>query len=107
MGPKLPDKLFFRIGEVSRLLGLKPSVLRFWESEFTQLSPRKSSSGQRVYSRSDVELLVEIQRLLHREKMTIEGARKKLMQKASPDRSPERIGEEIREELLAIRRLVS
>ena len=107
MGPKLPDKLFFRIGEVSRLLGLKPSVLRFWESEFSQLSPRKSSSGQRVYSRSAVELLVEIQRLLHREKMTIEGARKKLMQKALPDRSAERFGEEIREELLAIRRLVS
>jgi DNA-binding transcriptional MerR regulator len=107
MGPKLPDKLFFRIGEVSRLLGLKPSVLRFWESEFKQLSPRKSSSGQRVYNRSDVELLVEIQILLHREKMTIEGARKKLMQKTSPDRSLERMGEDIREELLAIRRLVS
>jgi DNA-binding transcriptional MerR regulator len=107
MGPKLPDKLFFRIGEVSRLLGLKPSVLRFWESEFSQLSPRKSSSGQRVYNRSDVELLVEIQTLLHREKMTIEGARKKLIQKASPDRTLERMGEDIREELLAIRRLVS
>jgi DNA-binding transcriptional MerR regulator len=111
MGPKLPDKLFFRIGEVAHLLGLKPSVLRFWESEFTQLRPRKSGSGQRVYSRADVELLEEIQRLLHRDKMTIEGARQKLARRGGTDCRREEslleMKEVLRSELLAIRQLVS
>jgi DNA-binding transcriptional MerR regulator len=107
----MPDKLFFRIGEVSSLLGLKPSVLRFWEGEFSQLHPRKSGSGQRVYSRADVELLAEIQQLLHREKLTIEGARQRLGVRSSrrpTDAGGDELSKDIiRKELLAIRQLVS
>ena len=64
--PEIPDKLFFRIGEASQLVGVEAHVLRYWESEFPGLSPRKSSSGQRMFRRKDVELVLEIKRL-HRE----------------------------------------
>src|SRR5271166_5380467 len=76
--PSIPDKLFFRIGEVSQLVGVEPYVLRYWESEFPGLSPKKSSSGQRMFRRKDVELLLNIKHLLYNEKFTIEGARKEL-----------------------------
>lgn len=75
------DKLYLRIGEVSQATGLPASVLRFWESEFSGLAPRKSSSGQRLYTRKDVELVAEIKELLYAEKLTIEGARKRLESK--------------------------
>jgi len=75
---KIPDKLFFRIGEVSQLVGVEPYVLRYWESEFPGLSPKKSSTGQRMFRRKDVELLLHIKHLLYNEKFTIEGARKAL-----------------------------
>lgn len=74
----IPDKLFFRIGEVSQLVGVEPYVLRYWESEFPGLSPKKSSTGQRMFRRKDVELLLSIKHLLYKEKFTIEGARKAL-----------------------------
>jgi DNA-binding transcriptional MerR regulator len=74
----IPDKLFFRIGEVSQLVGVEPYVLRYWESEFPGLSPKKSSTGQRMFRRKDVELLLNIKHLLYDEKFTIEGARKAL-----------------------------
>jgi DNA-binding transcriptional MerR regulator len=74
----IPDKLFFRIGEVSRIVGVEPYVLRYWESEFRGLSPKKSSSGQRMFRRKDVELLLRIRRLLYEKKFTIDGARKEL-----------------------------
>ncbi|WP_224962344.1 MerR family transcriptional regulator [Geomonas subterranea] len=77
----IPDKHYLRIGEVSALTGLPTSVLRFWETEFSSLAPRKSSSGQRLYTRKDVELVAEIKELLYAEKLTIEGARKRLGQK--------------------------
>jgi DNA-binding transcriptional MerR regulator len=73
--PEIPDKLYFRIGEVSRLAGIKPYVLRFWETEFPLLGPKKSGTGQRMYRRKDVELVLEIKRLLYGERFTIEGAR--------------------------------
>ncbi len=76
--PAIPDKLFFRIGEVSQLVGVEPYVLRYWESEFPALSPKKSSTGQRMFRRKDVELLLNIKHLLYDEKFTIEGARKAL-----------------------------
>jgi DNA-binding transcriptional MerR regulator len=76
--PNIPNKLFFRIGEVSLLVGVEAYVLRYWESEFPGLSPRKSSSGQRMFRRKDVELLLRIKHLLYEEKFTIEGARKAL-----------------------------
>jgi DNA-binding transcriptional MerR regulator len=75
---EIPDKLYFRIGEVARLAGIKPYVLRFWETEFPSLGPRKSGTGHRLYRRKDVELVLEIKRLLYEKRFTIEGARKTL-----------------------------
>jgi len=76
--PSIPDKLYFKIGEVSQLVGVEPYVLRYWESEFPGLSPRKSNTGQRMFRRKDVELLLNIKQLLYEKKFTIEGARKAL-----------------------------
>lgn len=81
--PEIPDKLYFRIGDVSRLVGVKPFVLRFWESEFPQLAPKKSGTGHRLYRRKDVEAVLEIKRLLYDERFTIEGARNYLHAKAT------------------------
>src|ERR1700679_1570944 len=74
----IADKLFFRVCEGSQLVGVEAYVLRYWESEFPGLSPRKSSSGQRMFRRKDVELLLRIKHLLYSQKFTIEGARKAL-----------------------------
>jgi DNA-binding transcriptional MerR regulator len=74
----IPEKLFFKIGEVAEIAQLRPSVLRFWETEFSFLSPQKSRSGQRLYSRQEVDLILEIRRLLYGEKLTIEGAKRRL-----------------------------
>ncbi len=74
--PAIPDRLYFRIGDVSELVGVEPYVLRFWESEFPMLQPKKGNTGQREYKRKDVELLLEIKRLLYDEGFTIQGARK-------------------------------
>src|SRR3954463_7737052 len=73
---EIPDKLYFRIGDVARLAGIKPYVLRFWETEFAGLGPKKSGTGHRLYRRKDVELVLEIKRLLYDKRYTIEGARK-------------------------------
>src|ERR1700676_4775882 len=73
---EIPDKLYFRIGEVARLAGIKPYVLRFWETEFPPLGPKKSGTGHRLYRRKEVELVLEIKRLLYEKRFTIEGARK-------------------------------
>jgi DNA-binding transcriptional MerR regulator len=79
--PEIPDKLYFRIGEVAKLAGIKPYVLRFWETEFSGLGPKKSGTGHRLYRRKDVELVLEIKRLLYEKRFTIEGARKVLESK--------------------------
>ena len=76
--PEIPDKLYFKIGEVSELLGVEPYVLRYWESEFPALSPKKSGTGHRLYRRKDVELLLRIKYLLYEKRFTIEGARQTL-----------------------------
>jgi DNA-binding transcriptional MerR regulator len=76
--PEIPDKLYFKIGEVSDLLGVEPYVLRYWETEFAVLSPKKSGTGHRLYRRKDVELLLRIKHLLYEKKFTIEGARQSL-----------------------------
>jgi DNA-binding transcriptional MerR regulator len=78
--PQIPDKFYFKIGEVSRILGVKPYVLRFWESEF-RISPAKNKSQHRVYKRQEVETLQEIKRLLYEERFTIDGARVKLKER--------------------------
>ena len=74
----LAAKPFFKIGEVARLIGVKPHVLRYWESEFPSLRPKKNPSGQRIYAKADVEAIVEIRNLLYNERYTISGAKKML-----------------------------
>jgi DNA-binding transcriptional MerR regulator len=76
--PEIPDKLYFKIGEVANLLSVEPYVLRYWESEFNQLTPKKSGTGHRLYRRKDVELLLKIKDLLYEKRFTIEGARQAL-----------------------------
>jgi DNA-binding transcriptional MerR regulator len=83
----IPDKLFFRIGEVARLCSLPAYVLRFWETEFPQLKPAKSNTGQRLYRRKDVENVVRVKKLLYEEGYTINGARQFLKTEAKRDRS--------------------
>jgi DNA-binding transcriptional MerR regulator len=87
----IPDKLYFRIGEVSDLARTKPYVLRYWETEFPTLRPVKSRSGHRLYRRQDVETILEIRRLLYEQGFTIEGARKQLAGEAQP-RAAEKTG---------------
>jgi DNA-binding transcriptional MerR regulator len=74
----LPDKIYFKIGEVARLTGIKPYVLRYWETEFKVIQPVKSRSRQRLYRKRDVELILRIKELLYEQRFTIEGARKKI-----------------------------
>lgn len=77
-GPELPDRLYFKIGEVAKIVGVKPYVLRYWETEFSMIRPGKTRSKHRLYRRRDVETLLEIKRLLHTERFTIEGAKRRL-----------------------------
>src|SRR5580698_4717704 len=90
--PEIPDKLFFRIGEVASLLAVEPYVLRYWETEFPSLAPKKSGTGHRLYRRKDVELLLKIKYLLYEKRYTIEGARQSLLHdsKASKSSVPDR-----------------
>ena len=76
--PEIPDRLFFRIGDVSQIVGVETHVLRYWESEFPSFVPRKTPSGQRQYRRKDVEMALAIKELLYGKRYTIEGARKAL-----------------------------
>jgi DNA-binding transcriptional MerR regulator len=78
--PTIPDRLYFKIGDVARICGLETYVLRFWESQFPQLKPNKSGTGQRLYRRREVELVLEIKRLVHAEGYTLSGARQALEQ---------------------------
>ena len=113
----IPDKHYFRIGEVGRIGGVPTYVLRFWESEFPQIRPRRTPSGQRLYRRKDVELILTIRHLLYEKKFTIEGARQHLRQHRFPGASSAPgtrrknadtvTLEEIRRELAHIRNLLS
>jgi len=82
----VPDKLYFRIGEVASLCRLPAYVLRFWETEFPQLKPVKSSTGQRMYRKRDVENVLQIKRLLYEQGFTITGARQQLRSEAKSDK---------------------
>lgn len=82
---EIPDKLYFRIGDVAKLAGIKPYVLRFWETEFPSLGPKKSGTGHRLYRRKDVQLVFEIKQLLYEKRFTIEGARKFLESRAKTE----------------------
>ena len=88
MAIEIPKKLFYKIGEVCSLTDTQPYVLRFWESEFPQLAPKKTRTGQRVYRPRDIEMVLEIKKLLYEEGFTIAGARKKLGMDGSSDGLP-------------------
>jgi DNA-binding transcriptional MerR regulator len=83
---EIPDKLYFRIGEVGDLVGVEPHVLRYWETEFPSVGPKKSGTGHRMYRRKEVELLLKIKYLLYEKKYTIEGARQFLSSEAKMSR---------------------
>jgi DNA-binding transcriptional MerR regulator len=78
--PSIPDRLYFKIGDVARICNLETYVLRFWETQFPQLKPNKSGTGQRLYRRRDVEMALEIKRLVHTQGYTLAGARQVLTQ---------------------------
>jgi DNA-binding transcriptional MerR regulator len=84
MDPKIPDKLYFKIGEVADIAGVKPHVLRYWESEFNAIRPTKSRSKQRLYRQQDIELILRLKDLLYNQGFTISGARKQLRRRQPP-----------------------
>ena len=106
---ELPDKLYFKVGEVSDILGVPAYVLRFWETEFKRINPKRTSSGQRLYRKRDIELILKIKHLLYEQKFTIEGAKQQL--KAETAGIKEKVKkislDEIRSELENIRKLIS
>jgi DNA-binding transcriptional MerR regulator len=105
--PALPDKLYFKIGEVSALAGVAPHVLRFWESEFPRIRPRRTPTGQRLYTRRDVELILEVKDLLYSRKFTIEGARRHLRSaEARTKTDPRELLAQVQAELRALRDLL-
>ena len=108
--PDLPDKLYFKIGEVAKLVGVKPYVLRYWETEFSILRPGKTRSRHRLYRRKDVETLLDIRRLLYTERYTIEGAKRRLREGGKLS-APEPVAESlplaaVRAELQALHRML-
>lgn len=100
-----PDKLYYKIGEVSRIAGLPSHVIRFWEQEFTKIRPHRTPSGQRLYTRRNIEIILEIKRLLYEQKYTIEGARQLL--KSLKTGVSSSVLSEIRQELEDIKALLS
>jgi DNA-binding transcriptional MerR regulator len=92
---RIPEKLFFRIGEVCDLIKVQPHVLRYWETEFPMLAPQKNRAGQRVYRRKDVEMVLRIRDLLYEEKFTIAGAKKRLLDEMRGGSARPRLGEEV------------
>ena len=98
---EIPDKLYFRIGEVARLAAIKPYVLRFWETEFPVLDPKKSGTGHRLYRRKEVQLVLEIKRLLYEKRYTIEGARQTLQAEARTPKAARAPKPKVQTELFA------
>jgi DNA-binding transcriptional MerR regulator len=105
-GPSIPDKPYFKIGEVAKIAGVKPSVLRFWESEIGALRPEKSSTNQRVYTRRHVERVLEIKSLLYDQGFTIAGARRKLRTPAGKQRADEALLGRVEREVRELLRLI-
>lgn len=103
----IPDKLYFRIGEVSEIAGVPAHVLRFWESEFSRINPKRTSTGQRLYTRRDVEFILQIKTLLYNRKFTIPGARQ-FLRASAPEAVADtrRVLETIRAELQSLRDLL-
>jgi DNA-binding transcriptional MerR regulator len=110
MDISIPDKEYFRIGEVSKILGVDPYVVRYWESEFKSIKPIRTKSDQRLFRRKDLEELLIIKNLLYADKFTISGAKKQLLKMremmVQSDKAREQLGE-IKKGLLQIRKIVS
>lgn len=106
---ELPDKLYFRVGEVSQIAGVPAYVLRFWETEFKNIRPKRTASGQRLYRKQDIDRILTIKHLLYEKRFTIKGAKRYLKEK--PRGEPGKPGAvtiaEIRRELESIRELLS
>lgn len=104
-GGRIPDKFYFKIGEVSSIVGIPTYVLRFWESEFKQIHPKRTSSGQRLYRKKDIELILKIKNLLYDQRFTIPGAKQCIQSDATPAEDPplRSLLEEIRSELISLR----
>lgn len=101
--PSIPNKLFFKIGEVCELADLEAYVLRFWETEFPNLAPQKSKTGHRVYRKADVEMVLKIKNLLYDRGFTIDGARKQLKRSKPLERTErDKILAQVRDELREI-----
>jgi len=84
---KIPEKLFFKIGEISEILQVEPYVLRYWESEFPFLRPKKNKAGHRVYTKKNLELIIQVRNLLYKEKYTIAGVKKRFAQTAAKNQT--------------------
>ena len=95
----IPDRVFYRIKEVCNLTGLKPHVLRYWEQEFKDIKPQKSSRGQRLYKRKDLEIIFTIKKLLYEKRFTIDGAKKYMS-------SHKHLLDQIRDDLLEVVRIL-
>lgn len=104
---KIPDKLYFKIGQVGKIAGLPTSVIRFWETEFSKINPKRSSSGQRLYRKSDVEVILKIKHLLYDKKFTIRGAKKHLGSDTVENKFSSATIEELRQELISIRKILT
>lgn len=103
----IPDKLYFRIGEVSKIANIPAYVLRFWESEFSRIRPKRTDAGQRLYTRADIELILQIKTLLYEKKFTIQGARQHLSVRSRKDEASEKqLLAELHAELKSIRNLL-
>jgi len=107
-GTPIPDKLYFKIGEVTEITDLAAYVLRFWESEFNVISPKRTESGQRLYRKTDVESILKIKYLLYEKKFTIEGAKKFLKNSSKQNTEPvvQTALTEIKSELQLIRSML-
>lgn len=108
----IPDKLYFKIGEVSKLARVETHVLRYWESEFEEIQPKRARSNQRLYRRVDVERILHIKRLLYEQGFTISGAKKLIraggqtVNKPEVRSAPISLLKEIKEELIAVKKLL-
>jgi len=113
---RIPDRLYFKIGAVSRIADIKPYILRYWESEFDIIKPQKTNTNQRVYTRKDVELILEIKRLIQKEKFTLEGAKKRIgaicreknrqLAMDFPNREYKKALKQIKDDLSSIKRML-
>ncbi len=105
MKTKIPDKEYFRIGEVAKLLEVEPHVVRYWESEFRLVKPVRAESRQRLYRRKDIEALFSIKRLLYEEKYTIAGAKRRLRESMGDERAKDLL-QEVVDELKDLRKIL-